>query len=199
MSDQRLGLTKLERVRVHHVNAHEPRAMKTKAGEKPAEPKYSITVLMHVVHDAEKILQCRRGQTEVAKDKWGDKLPFFPANMKALKDAKEFKGDKPAYADCFYISASNKNPVPVVNRNRQPLKKETGLPYNGCYCNVVVRFWAQDDKDYGKRINCSLEAIQFVEDGEKLGGGGVDPDEVFDDLGGDSGSATSSAGDDDLL
>jgi hypothetical protein len=54
--------------------------------------------------------------------------------------------------------------------------------------------WAQDNK-YGKRINASLEAIQFVRHGEAFGAKPVIAEEVFDDLGGDDdGGASAAAG-----
>lgn len=198
MSELPAGMVKLTNVRVHYVTVHEPRAMKVKAGEKPQEPKYSLTVLMDKVKNADQILECRRAMTAVAKAEWGDKIPHMSPDRKALKDGGEFKGDKEGFGkEVMFVSASNKNKPHVVNRSRQPLAPESGLPYNGCICNVAIRFWAQKSTDYGNRINCSLEAVQYVEDGERLGGGGVDPDEVFDDLGGGSGG--SSASDDDLL
>ena len=43
--------------------------------------------------------------------------------------------------------------------------------YSGCYCNVVVDFWAQDDANR-KGINGVLGGVMFKKDGERLGGGG---------------------------
>lgn len=84
----------------------------------------------------------------------------------------------------WYVAASNVNQPRVVDRNRQPLDGNSAIPYAGCYVNAVVRLWVQDN-DFGKRVNASLEAVQFAGDGERLGHKPVDVNEVFEDLGDD--------------
>jgi hypothetical protein len=88
------------------------------------------------------------------------------------------------------VSARNKRRPMVVDRDKTPLQESDGKIYGGMYANVLVRCWAQDSS-WGKRINCSLEAVQFVEHGEPFGAPPVSPD-VFPDLGG----AAAPAGDD---
>lgn len=187
---------------VHYVTVHTPRAMKVKAGEKPQEPKYSIMVLMDKTKHAEQILEARRAMTAAAREKWGDKIPFIEESMKALKDGERFKRDKVGFGPhLMFVGASNKDKPHVVDAARRPLSAESGKPYNGSICNVVLQFRGQGaDSGYGTRLNCYVQAVQFIADGERIGGGGVDPDEVFDDeSGGAGGSSGSSASDDDLL
>jgi len=40
--------------------------------------------------------------------------------------------------------------------------------YGGCYVNVAVRPWCQDN-DFGRGIRCELIAVQFAADGEAFG------------------------------
>jgi hypothetical protein len=40
------------------------------------------------------------------------------------------------------------------------------------------------DNDYGKRLNCSIEAVQVLGTGEPFGAPPVDPNEAFDVVGG---------------
>ena len=72
----------------------------------------------------------------------------------------------------FFFNASNTKRPTLVDRDRAPLIEDDGKPYAGCYVNAIVKPWAQDNQ-YGKRINFSLEGIQFVRDGEAFGGGGA--------------------------
>lgn len=52
----------------------------------------------------------------------------------------------------------------------QHLKPEeaANLFYGGCYGNVLIRPWLQDNS-YGKRANAGLSAVQFLRDGEPFG------------------------------
>ncbi len=166
-----------------------------------------------------------------AKDaQWGDKADDIKIKGDRLAmrdgDEEEWQG----YAGRFFVSASRTAYGPLDgNRPNRPYriigprkrKMEDGTsrfpdvnegdaeaPYAGCYVNAKVRFWAQDSEEYGKRINCSIEAIQFAKDGEAFGGGSrtnVDDefdeeegDDLDDDLGGKSSSGGNSGSDDDL-
>jgi len=54
--------------------------------------------------------------------------------------------------------------------------EDDGTIYAGCYVNAIISLWAQDNT-YGKRINAQLEGVQFCNNGEPLGAGGIDVDE----------------------
>ena len=101
-----------------------------------------------------------------------------------LREGSE-KGDTDGYGDgvCFISARSDKRPH-VVDRNLAPLVEEDGKPYAGCYVNATVRLWAQDNQ-YGKRVNASLRAVQFVKDGEAFGEGSIDVAKEFEAIGDD--------------
>jgi hypothetical protein len=96
------------------------------------------------------------------------KVKKLPADKICLKDGddKEYDG----YAGMMFLSAANNKRPQVVNRAQDPVAEDDveEVPYAGCVCNGVVRLWAQNNK-YGKRINASLEIVQFVKDGESFG------------------------------
>lgn len=52
---------------------------------------------------------------------------------------------------------------------RETSTNAEGQIYAGCYCNVKIVPWCQDNQ-YGQRINCQLIAIQKHSDGEPLDG-----------------------------
>ena len=50
--------------------------------------------------------------------------------------------------------------------------------YGGCYVNVAVKPWLQDNK-YGKGVRCDFVAIQFAKDGPPFGEGVTDASGMF--------------------
>lgn len=118
----------------------------------------------------------RAGFKKVAEEKWGAKAAEMFAALKAgdklcLHDG-DAKADKEGYKGNLYLSASNKIKPLVIDGNKSPLIASSGKPYSGCYVNGVIDLWAQDNR-FGKRINASLQGVQFLRDGIRLSGGGV--------------------------
>lgn len=62
------------------------------------------------------------------------------------------------------------------------LTARDGKPYGGCYVNVSLDVWVQDNK-FGRRINCQLKGVQFLREGDAFGGGAPASPDDFDDLG----------------
>ena len=46
------------------------------------------------------------------------------------------------------------------------------LFYPGSFIFPKVEFWAQDDPEYGRRINCNILGGRFAGNGKRLSGGG---------------------------
>ena len=64
-----------------------------------------------------------------------------------------------------------------------PTTGDERLPQAGDYCDVQVRFWAQDHPAGGQRINAELGIVVFAEAGEPLGSaGGVSESDADDFL-----------------
>ena len=100
----------------------------------------------------------------------GFKLPLVDG------DDKEYQG----YADCVYIKANTKKRPTLVNRDKTPIVEEDGILYGGCYVNASIDVWVMDNS-YGKKVLASLNAIQFVKDGEAFGSKSEGADD-FEDL-----------------
>jgi hypothetical protein len=64
--------------------------------------------------------------------------------------------------------------------------------YDGCYANIKVRIWSQDNK-HGKRVNAELLAVQFAGDGEPLSAAHVDKDKVAAEFGAVPGATDTAA------
>jgi hypothetical protein len=61
--------------------------------------------------------------------------------------------------------------------------------------NAAVSLWVQNNQ-WGKRINCNLNAIQFVRDGDSFGAGATKADSVFDDISSETAADVEDEGDD---
>lgn len=126
----------------------------------------------------------------VAAEKWKDKAPAVLKAMRAADklfihdgDAKEYDG----YPGNFFMNARNEVRPLVVDRNKAPLTAADGKPYAGCYVDVSLDIWAQDNK-FGKRINAKLRGVRFVQDGDAFTAAGTTGSaDDFDDLGVDDG------------
>lgn len=123
---------------------------------------------------------------KVAQEKWGADAPKVYNLMRqkdhlAVHDG-SLKPDLDGYAGMLYINARNKaRPLVVDIDGRTPLAASDGRPYSGCYVNVVIEFWAQDNS-FGKKINASLKGVQFLRDGDAFSGGGVASVNDFEDM-----------------
>lgn len=70
---------------------------------------------------------------------------------------------------CWVFTASNKNPVQMVDAGMNPIVQKGEL-YSGCYARVCVSVFAYNSN--GKRgVGFGLEAVQKLRDGDPLGGG----------------------------
>lgn len=163
-------------------------------------PKYNGLFIMKP--DAVEIKEISAEIKRVAQEKWPNKHAEILTGLKASGKLCLRKGDTKANYEGFegnvYISASNKHKIKIFNRAGEMITEDCeGSPYAGCYVNVSVELWVQDSQKYGKRINASLRAVQFVNDGESFGGGSVATDDEFGDLGDGADDSTDLIGSDD--
>lgn len=114
---------------------------------------------------------------EIERLKTESKLRFAPDKI-ALQDGdhKDYDG----YADSFIIKATTKKRPHVVNKDRTPIHEDDNIIYGGCYVNASISLWVQDN-GFGKRINASLNGIQFAKNGQRFGES-FDVSSEFDDI-----------------
>lgn len=128
----------------------------------------------------------KKASTEVAKEKWGEKAEAVFKALKASDRLALHDGDAKAefagYEGNVYLNSNNSLRPTVVDGARRPLAQADGKPYAGCYVNAIVEVWAQDHPKGGKRINASLQGVQFYADGERLAGGSVASEDDFDEI-----------------
>lgn len=144
-----------------------------------AKKKYSSAILIPKTDTAtlDKIEKAVAAAKEAGKSsKWGGKIP---AKLKLpLRDGDEEKPDMAEYVDHFFLNASNSNKPVIIDRFKEAITDESKV-YSGAYARVMLNFYPFDMKG-NKGVGVSLEAVQFIKDGEKLAGATVNVDD-FDD------------------
>ena len=176
-TDQQEGVLTLNNVRISFPTLFEAKAVNN------GKPQFNVASLLSKTHpDLPKVYAAMEA---AAKAKWGDKAGEIAKQLKAgdrlaVHDG-EAKSQYEGYAGNLFLNASNKKRPLVIDRDRSILEEKDGKPYAGCFCNVRVQIWAQDN-DFGKRINASLLGVQFVGDGERLAGGAVAAPDDFEPI-----------------
>ena len=156
------------------------------AYEEGQEKKFKITAL--VPKNDPQVKAIEKAIMEVATEAWKNKAK---ATLESIKgnpnkycfqdgDGKEYDG----YAGMMTLAANNKaRPTIWDTDGKTPLTEADGKPYAGCYVNLKVEIWAQDNK-YGKGIRAKLLGIQFSKDGDSFSAGAsVAGEGDFEDLG----------------
>ena len=138
------------------------------------DPKYSVTVLMpktDVQAKARLDAAVEAAKQKGIAEKWNGVLP--PVVASAIHDGDGVRPNgEPFGAECkgcWVFTASNKNPVQMVDAGMNPIVQKGEL-YSGCYARVCVSLFPYNTA--GKRgIGIGLEAVQKLRDGDPLGGG----------------------------
>lgn len=166
----------IKNVRLSYANVFTARAM-----QEGQEPKYSTQIIMDKNHP--QLEEVKKAIFAVAKEKF-PKLVIgskFPARLKSpLRDGDEEYDDDENYSNKIFFNASNKRRPTVVDRDRSAIADDDNIIYSGCYANAIVEFYGFDTAG-NKGVAVSLGGIQFVRDGEALGGKGVTAEE-FDEV-----------------
>jgi len=181
---------KLSKVRLAFPNLFKAVAIGSDAN---AEPRFSAAFVIEPGSENAKALAA--AVNAVSSEKWKDKAPGILKELRGKgrvgyqeaalsKDGEVYDG----FEGMFSLNAGNKARPTVLDKDKTPLVEADGKPYAGCYVNVVVDCWAQDNS-WGKRVNFTLSGVQFHSDGDAFGGGRPaspdDFDEVTDGAGAD--------------
>lgn len=137
-----------------------------------------------VVPDHPQVTEIVKAMQAAATEEWGEKAAAIYKTLKAnnklcLHDGEE-KADYAGFSGNLFVSANNKEKPLLIDGNKNELSAASGKLYPGCYVNASIEIWAQNSKDYGKRINAGLRGVQFAADGERLAGGGTASEDEFE-------------------
>lgn len=143
--------------------------------DKPEDgvPKYRATMIIDPSTEEGKanVARMEKAMDAVAKDKWPKKLPKKLEYCLGEGDEDKDTDKYPEYAGMMFFNANNDKRPRVIDRQRNPITADDDIIYPGCYANVSIGLWAQDNA-FGKKVNANIRGVQFFADGEALGGGG---------------------------
>lgn len=162
------------------------------------KPKYGATLLVPKTDTAtvQRIQDAIQAAVQDGIERRIFKGPIDPSATKypplrdgdSLTDSGEPRGDE--FAGHWFISAKAPGDKPrpaVVDANVQPIMSEAEI-YPGCYVNMFVEFYPYDQSG-NKGIAASLRGVQFVRDGERLGGEQLEAEDMFSAVGGGTASS----------
>lgn len=149
-----------------------------------SDPKFSLTTLIEKGSENDK--QIQKAIKSVLDTKFGAKAESIGKQIENNSQRNcysdgDAKSDYAGFAGNMALRTSSPIRPTVVDRDRSPLQREDGKIYSGVKANVIVNFFAYDNK-FGKGVSCGLAGVQFAEHGEPLGGATAASVDEFDDL-----------------
>lgn len=161
-----------EKIKMANVRLSFPSLFQTEVFGGDDTGKYAATFILDKKEHADVIKTINAQIAAITKDRFKGKA--LAPDRVCLKDGND--SDRDDYADKMTIKAATKKRPLVINRDKTPLNESDEVIYAGCYVNAIISLWAQDNQ-FGKRINASLEGVQFAGHGEPFGSGGIDANE----------------------
>ena len=164
-----------------------PNLFTPRAANEQAAPKYSATLLIPKTDTAtiQRVQAAIDAAVQDGVDRHVFKQPIDPSHSKypplrdgdLPNDSGEPRGTE--FAGHWFISAkagAQRKPF-IVDQQLQPIIDENDI-YAGCYVNMAVQFFAYENSG-NKGISAALVGVQFVKDGERLGGPALEAEDVF--------------------
>lgn len=185
------GTLFIEWVRFSHP--HIDKAWK-KDGDK-GPPKFSVQAMLGKKTHAAAIELIQERIDEILAE---HKVRKLKSDRLFMRDGDE--SDDEVHEGFMLVSAREERRPPMRNRKGERIEIDdedtppSELFVGGHWGAVLIRPWWQDSKDWGKRVNCGLSAIQFLMKDETFGKGRLSEDTLddvmraHDDDDGDDGS-----------
>ena len=154
------------KVRLSYVHLFEPYSNKPEQ-----EPRYSCTILIPKSDKAtlKKLQDAIKAAAENGKASvFGGRVP---SNIKTTLHDGDEEADldrNPEYAGHYYMALNSKQRPGVVDEDLNAVLDSTKV-YSGCYGRVSINAFAYSNSG-NKGISFGLNNVQFLEDGEPLGG-----------------------------
>lgn len=133
---------------------------------------------------------------EVGKAKWEKKWPTIWENISTTPNLffkmdgkrKDYSGYEGHFALTAHRNEDKGRPM-VLDTDKSPIYKPSGelyegkggRVYSGCYTNMQIEIWPQDNQS-GRGIRATLLAIQRFKDGDAFAGGSAADADAFDEI-----------------
>jgi hypothetical protein len=162
------------RINIPNARLSFPNLFKTAVFGGEDTEKYDSTFILDKTDHKAVIQEIQDGIKTLVKEHLKGKMP--DDDKICLKDGDET--ERPEQQGCYVIKASTKRRPFVVDRDKTPVTAEDEVIYAGCYVNGIITLWVQNNA-YGKRVNASLDGVQFAGHGEPFGPPAIEAD-AFD-------------------
>lgn len=185
--EQRKALHVVARkVRIAYPNVFEPQH-----NDLSNKDEYSVQIRLYEdnAEQMEIVKHIKGVMAKAAEFYWGQDAKKF---AREAADSKNTRGLRYDEEGGFYFITAKRNASQqaprVVGRDRtMELRPEDGKIYSGAICNVIFDVWcysgtAKNGAKIPPGYSFSLCGLQFVADGDPIGGTSVAKDEDFDDL-----------------
>ena len=158
-----------------------PSLWEPKASAQGGTAKYQAVFLLDKATNSTDITAIRGAMKTVGLAKWPKGIP--KGVIPSLKEASTKEYDGYDESRMFVSTSSDQKPVVVDCNPSVRLDESDTKVQAGCIVNAFIKFWAQDNQ-FGKRINCQLCSVQFVDTGTPFGEKLPDPETVFSNIAG---------------
>lgn len=156
--------------------------------------RWSATAL--IPYDSPIVAQINAAMLAQAKEKWEKKgqaayeACISDPKATCLIDGKrkDYDGYQGHWALTGHRYVKDGRPL-VMDTDKSPIYKpdnnlyegKAGRVYSGCFINMQVEIWAQDNAN-GKGLRATLLGLQRVKDGDAFGGGSAPDTEAFGEI-----------------
>lgn len=153
-------------------------------------PKFNCTLIFAKSDRAE----LEKIVAKVIKDEWGDKgminaknglikSPFLAGDGKEARNKTTGELHPGMGAEFFFIRPSaNEDRAPWVRWKDKNTQETEETVYSGCYGRAVLTAFAWNNSASGDGVSFGIQGFQKHREGERLGGGGSDPEKWVDKI-----------------
>ena len=167
----------MSRIKIQNVRLSFPNLFSTASFGGEDTGKYDATFILDKDDNKKAIKEIQVAIKKMIKESFKGKNPG--EDRLCLKDGDDTERDE--LQGAYSLKASTKKRPLVLDRDKSPITEDDNVIYGGCMVNGIISLWSQNNA-FGKRINASLEGVQFAGPGEPFGAPGIDVDE-FDVFG----------------
>ena len=194
----------------------------SRLNEKSGKDEYSVVCLVPKT-DTETIGKLRSAMKQVCINRWGEDSKNWPKDFRSKDFFETYlsKNNKDGFFLCngdlsdaeekqghIFFTARDAAKAPKTPKQPQCAKRldekkwkrlegaEIDTIYSGCFAEVGIDVFSYETKNGDKGISCSLKAVMFVKDGDRLSGSA--PVNISEFFGGEEAEEEFMGGDDDL-
>jgi len=176
------------KIRLNDVRLAFPELWVPKQVQGEGKAAFSATFIL--VPNSENTQAVEKAMLAAAMERWKADAPAVLKDLEGKgrvclqRKPRTDKSGQPymGFEGSWSVAARSEVKPKVIDKNRVDLTQADGRIYGGCYVNAVIDIWAQEHRQYGRRVNAALKGVQFMRDGDAFTGGVPASTDDFEDL-----------------